>query len=120
MISSMKNQILLELKKNNELMRKSLQESRLQVGKETHSYHYANENKMIAKHVLNGKTEKEWAKENNINYNIRKHMNLKQLSHLSYLHGIDRRLISEDIEYKERNIALSKLSEDWMEFWEEI
>ncbi len=58
MISNMKNQMLLELKKNNELMRKSLQESRLQVGKETHSYHYANENKNDCKTRLKWKDRK--------------------------------------------------------------
>lgn len=86
---------------------------RLKQGKETYPKDYTNEFNMINRIAL-GVTAKQFRLANNITGDIRDYLNEQQLNHLAYLESSNITLIEMGLDYQQRKLELTKLSQSYM------
>ncbi|UJT80192.1 antA/AntB antirepressor family protein [Edwardsiella piscicida] len=92
----------------------ALESVRAEQGKVTQSHHYSNESNMISRIVLGGLTAKQWAGMNGLVGDPRDSMNAEQLEHLSYLESTNITLLDMGMDYLQRKVELTRLSQRWM------
>ncbi|ELV7528730.1 antA/AntB antirepressor family protein [Edwardsiella ictaluri] len=92
----------------------ALESVRSEQGKVTQSHHYSNESNMISRIVLGGLTAKQWAGMNGVVGDPRDSMNAEQLEHLSYLESTNITLLDMGMDYPQRKVELTRLSQRWM------
>ncbi|WP_254845821.1 antA/AntB antirepressor family protein [Edwardsiella tarda] len=92
----------------------ALESVRAEQGKVTQSHHYSNESNMISRIVLGGLTAKQWAGMNGVMGDPRDSMNAEQLEHLSYLESTNITLLDMGMDYPQRKVELTRLSQRWM------
>ncbi|WAM43762.1 antA/AntB antirepressor family protein [Edwardsiella piscicida] len=92
----------------------ALESVRAEQGKATQSHHYSNESNMISRIVLGGLTAKQWAGMNGLVGDPRDSMNAEQLEHLSYLESTNITLLDMGMDYLQRKVELTRLSQRWM------
>ncbi|STD30367.1 Phage anti-repressor protein [Edwardsiella tarda] len=92
----------------------ALESVRAEQGKVTQSHHYSNESNMISRIVLGGLTAKQWAGMNGVVGDPRDSMNAEQLEHLSYLESTNITLLDMGMDYPQRKVELTRLSQRWM------
>ncbi|AGH74482.1 antA/AntB antirepressor family protein [Edwardsiella piscicida] len=92
----------------------ALESVRVEQGKATQSHHYSNESNMISRIVLGGLTAKQWAGMNGLVGDPRDSMNAEQLEHLSYLESTNITLLDMGMDYLQRKVELTRLSQRWM------
>lgn len=86
---------------------------RLKLGKETYPKDYTNEFNMINRIAL-GVTAKQFRLANNVTGDIRDYLNAQQLNHLAYLESSNITLIEMGLDYQQRKLELTKLSQSYM------
>ncbi|UCQ19494.1 antA/AntB antirepressor family protein [Edwardsiella tarda] len=92
----------------------ALESVRAEQGKVTQSHHYSNESNMISRIVLGGLTAKQWAGMNGVVGDPRDSMSAEQLEHLSYLESTNITLLDMGMDYPQRKVELTRLSQRWM------